>query len=46
MFKSNVKKLVSVRLINYIDDIAIIVSSKTIRQNCRLLQNAAIELIK
>ena len=46
MFKSNAKKLVSVRLISYIDDIAIIVSSKTIRQNCRLLQNAAIELIK
>ena len=46
MFKSNAKKLVSVRLISYIDNITIIVLSKTIRQNCRLLQNAAIELIK
>ena len=46
MFKSNARKLVSVRLISYIDDIAIIVSSKNIRQNCRLLQNAAMKLIK
>ncbi len=46
LFKSNAKKLVSVRLISYIDDIAIVVSSKNIRQNCRLLQNAAIKLIR
>ena len=31
MFKSNAKKLVSVRLISYIDNIAIIVLSKNIR---------------
>ena len=46
LFKSNTKKLVSVRLISYIDDIAIVVLSKNIRQNCRLLQNAAIKLIR
>ncbi len=44
LFKSNSK--LTVRLINYIDNIAIIVSSKTIHKNCCLLQNAANKLIE
>ena len=45
MFKSNAKKLVSVRLISYIDNITIIVLSKTIQENCKILQNAVKKLI-
>jgi retron-type reverse transcriptase len=43
LFKNNSK--LHVRLISYIDDIAIIVSSRTIQENCRLLQNAVKKLI-
>ena len=43
LFKNNSK--LAVRLISYIDDIAIVVSSKTIHENCYMLQNAAKTLI-
>src|SRR5215471_19258601 len=43
LFKSNSK--LAVRLISYIDDIAIVISSKIIHENCYMLQNAAKTLI-
>jgi len=44
LFKSNTK--LAARLINYFDNIIIIVSSRNIYKNCYLLQNAANKLIK
>lgn len=35
----------SVRLPSYIDDIALVASSKTLHENCQKLQNAAKKLI-
>ncbi len=43
LFKCNSN--LAVRLISYIDDIAIVVSSKTIQENCKLLQYTARKLI-
>ena len=43
LFKSNSN--LSVRMISYIDDIFLVVSSKTIQENCRILQNAVKKLI-
>src|SRR5215471_12221624 len=43
LFKNNFK--LAVRLVSYIDNITIVVSSKTIHENCYMLQNAAKTLI-
>ena len=43
LFKSNSN--LSVRIISYIDNICLVVSSKTIQENCKILQNAVKKLI-
>jgi hypothetical protein len=43
LFKSNSN--LTVRMSSYTDDISLVASSKTIHENCYLLQNAAKKLI-
>ena len=44
LFKENHSKLM-IRMSNYIDDIALIAASKSVHENCQILQKAAEQLI-